>query len=93
MIDSQDSYITNTLISLGWLENKNHSSAMVTLKWKCSDTDQDYHSLRKDQLFNHFMNNRCITTKSGLLETLYGQSTFQADAFFPLSYDIGRTDQ
>ena len=93
IIDSQDQHMKRALLKLGWLENKNYKSQFFDLKWKCSDIDSDYNQLHKGQNFNHFLNNRSMTTKSGLIETLYWESRQKVDEYFFISYDIGKQNE
>ena len=84
IINSQDDYIRRALTRLGWIENKNHLSNAFHLKWTFSDTEADYKTLKPGQMFNHFPNNRDLTTKSGLCNRLRGVSTYgvKVDDFF-----------
>ena len=46
------------------------SSVMWDLKWSANDSEADYRALGSGCFFNHFRNNRCITTKAGLNRSL-----------------------
>jgi tubulin monoglycylase TTLL3/8 len=91
ILNSQDDHIRRVLTSRGWAENTNLHSSAFNLKWTYSDTDADYKDLRPGQLFNHFANNRSLTTKSGLCRALRSVCTYgvNTDSFFPRCYDLG----
>jgi hypothetical protein len=69
----------------GWHENKSTASTSFHLKWVFSDSEPDYKTLKQGQMFNHFPNNREVTTKSGLCNRLRAIDTYgvNVDAFFP----------
>ena len=84
-------YLRKTLISRGWVENTHTSSQAFDLRWTFNDCEADYKSLRPGQYFNHFPNNRELTTKSGLhknLRQVMDHST-NIDTFYPRTYDLG----
>lgn len=88
-------YLRKILISRGWLENTHLTSQAFDLKWTNNDNESDYKSLRTGQLYNHFSNNRELTTKFGLHKNLrqvmdYGTNI---DEFFPRTYDLGDSTQ
>jgi hypothetical protein len=91
VMNSKDDHIRRALLSRGWVENSNSNSGAFHLKWAYSDTDADYKELRPGQFFNHFANNRSLTTKSGLCRALRGVCTYgiNTDSFFPRCYDLG----
>lgn len=95
VLNSQDDHIRRALVGRGWTENYNATSTSCHLKWTYSDTDADYKDLRPGQLFNHFLNNRSLTTKSGLCRALRGVCTYgtNTEAFFPRCYDLGDLSQ
>jgi len=56
-----------------------------TLLWKTMDSDADYRQLRTGEYFNHFQQNRVLTTKAGLAQSLkdYAASSgVNVDSFF-----------
>lgn len=91
ILNSQDDHIRRALLSRGWAENSNTNSSAFSLKWTYTDSDADYKELRPGQLFNHFFNNRSLTTKSGLCKALRRVCTYgvNTDSFFPRCYDLG----
>lgn len=94
-INGQFEYVKRGLLRRGWAENKVQESQAFHLKWVCNDSEQDYKTLRNGQLFNHLGNNREITTKSGLCNSLRNSVVHgtSVDLFFPRSYDLGDTTQ
>ncbi|CAJ1457304.1 unnamed protein product [Effrenium voratum] len=60
------------------------------LTWKTADCEQDYRQLKSGEFFNHFQQNRILTTKAGLAQCLKEHSLggVNADAFFPRCYDL-----
>lgn len=91
IVTGQFDFIRRELKSRGWIENKHTNSQAFHLKWSFSDSDNDYKVLRPGQLFNHFLNNRELTTKSGLLKNLRNvcEHNVSIDKFFPRCYDLG----
>jgi len=88
-------HIKRALVKKGWVENKNPSSIAFHLKWTISDSDNDYKQLLPGQLFNHFFNNRQLTTKSGLLKNMRNVSEYGVNPqkIFPRCYDLGDSVQ
>lgn len=95
ILNSQDEYIRRAFKRRGWYENKVLSSTAFHLKWTYSDSEPDYRALRPGQLFNHFSNNRKLTTKYGLNSTFRTNCDFQIrpDTFYPRTYDLGEAVQ
>ena len=91
IINSQDDYIRRALKRKGWYENKVPTSHAFHLKWTYSDSEPDYRSLRPGQFFNHFQNNRRLTTKYGLSNCFRGNTEYGLDpeGFYPRTYDLG----
>ena len=91
MLISQDEYVRRTLKRRGWHENKVVSSSAFHLKWTYTDSEQDYRSLKPGQYFNHFANNRRLTTKCGLSSCFRANTDYNVnpDTFFPRTYDLG----
>ncbi|CAL1161196.1 unnamed protein product, partial [Cladocopium goreaui] len=66
-----------------------------TLVWKTVDSEADYRQLR-GEYFNHFQQNRVLTTKAGLAQSLKEYSTssgINADTFFPRCYDTAQKSE
>jgi len=67
------------------------------LTWKTVDVEADYRQLKPGEFFNHFQQNRCITTKAGLAQILAQHamsSGVDVDSFFPRCYDAAqKTDR
>jgi Tubulin-tyrosine ligase family/IQ calmodulin-binding motif len=95
IISGQYEYLRKVLISKGWVENTHTTSQAYDLKWSYNDSDQDYKYLKAGQFFNHFPNNRELTTKSGLHKNLRGVTDYgtNIDEFYPRTYDLGDTVQ
>jgi tubulin monoglycylase TTLL3/8 len=91
ILTGQHDFIRRALKRRGWTENKNSSSTAYHLKWCYNDSDYDYKVLKPEQFYNHFQNNRELTTKSGLLKNLRNVTDFKVnvDTFFPRCYDLG----
>jgi len=67
-----------------------------TLLWKTMDSDADYRQLRTGEYFNHFQQNRVLTTKAGLAQSLkdYAASSgVNVDSFFPRCYDTAQKSE
>ena len=64
MFNSRDFHIRRALLKGGWVENKVQSSMFHNLKYSYKDEPVDYKIMRDGMFFNHFENNREITTKS-----------------------------
>ena len=81
------------MIKRGWFFNADKDSPFFDLKFTLSSTDIDFDSLKEFQMVNHFKGVGCITTKSGLVQTLkklnfFGLSYQDRNQFFPRSYDL-----
>ncbi|EPT31437.1 Tubulin-tyrosine ligase family protein [Toxoplasma gondii ME49] len=90
-----ESAVFSCLQKKGWIMNKLLDTHFFDLKWKISDVDEDYRCLRREQLFNHFQNNRVMTTKAGLSRSfrlLAVEEQVRTDAFFPRCYDLSTLD-
>jgi tubulin monoglycylase TTLL3/8 len=79
----------------GWHENLTQTSTAFHLRWVFSDAESVYKTLKPGQLFNHFPNNRELTTKSGLCKRMRAVDTYgvNVDTFFPRCFDIGEQAQ
>eukprot|EP00931_Biecheleriopsis_adriatica_P048095 TRINITY_DN2777_c0_g1_i2.p1 TRINITY_DN2777_c0_g1~~TRINITY_DN2777_c0_g1_i2.p1 ORF type:complete len:1128 (+),score=264.36 TRINITY_DN2777_c0_g1_i2:54-3437(+) len=67
-----------------------------SLIWRTQDSEADYRQLRPGEFFNHFQQNRVLTTKAGLAQCLAQHhvcSGTDADAFFPRCYDISQKSE
>lgn len=93
VFDGPDEHIRQSLLRRGFVENPKRSSVLWDFKWCVTDLEEDYKSLQGCDLYNHFQNNRELTTKAALLKNLhqyqcdepvYGMS----DDFFPRCYDM-----
>jgi len=63
------------------------------LRWSVADSVADRQHLRPEEFFNHFGNNRALTTKVGLATTLAQYAASQridVDTFFPRCYDLSQ---
>lgn len=91
ILNSQDDHIRRILKQKGWSENKHLTSSAFHFKWSYTDSEADYKSLKPGQMFNHFQNNRELTTKSGLSKNLRSVDRYgvDIDTFFPRCYDLG----
>lgn len=91
VLTGQYEFIRRALKKRGWFENKNSSSCAFHFKWTYTDSDSDYKNLKPGQLFNHFLCNRELTTKSGLSKNLRNitDNKINVDTFFPRCYDLG----
>lgn len=63
---------------------------LFNLKWVVQDRDLDYEDLGDCQYFNHFQNNKEITSKSFLKKNLssYFDPSIEVSTFFPRCYDF-----
>ena len=91
ILTGQHEFMRRALKKRNWIENKNSQSQAFHFKWCYNDTDDDYKNLKFGQLFNHFLNNRELTTKSDLSKNLRNVTDckVKVDNFFPRSYDLG----
>lgn len=91
VLTGQYDFMRRALKKRAWVENKNSTSCAFHLKWTFTDTDSDYKNLKPGQLFNHFLCNRELTTKSGLSKNLRNitDNKINIDTFFPRCYDLG----
>ncbi|CAE7025796.1 TTLL3E [Symbiodinium natans] len=94
--DGPDEHIRRALLSLDppWVENKVATSTLWHLKWTVTDNETDYRCIQEGSgcLYNHFQNNRELTTKvrlTGNLRRLAYEEQVDIDTFFPRSYDMG----
>jgi len=95
ILHSQDEFMRRAFKRRNWYENKVLTSTAFHLKWTYSDSEPDYRALRPGQLFNHFSNNRKLTTKYGLNSCFRSNSDFQIhpEDFYPRTYDLGEAVQ
>lgn len=96
--DGPDEHIRQALLQRnpGWFENKVPNSSLWDLKWSVSDCDGDYRDVQEGTLYNHFQNNRELTTKVGLannLRRLAVDEQVLIDTFFPRCYDMSSTSE
>ena len=91
IITGQHDFMRRSLKKRGWVENKNSNSQAFHLKWCISDCEYDYKNLKQGQIYNHFLNNRELTTKSGIAKNLRNitDCKINVDKFFPRCYDLG----
>lgn len=93
--NTQDSYVRRALLSFGWYENKNINSFFFDLKWVYIDDENDYKFLIEGQYYNHFQNNKELTTKIGLTNNMkeYCEYGVNFDEFYPRCYDLGNNKE
>jgi len=88
--------IAIALRNRGWLEETRKNVA-PNLLWDINDNEIDLQKkklLGKKTLYNHFKNNRCMTTKIGLrksLENLTWINSTSSSNFVPTCFDIGES--
>ncbi|EAS01070.2 tubulin glycylase 3C (macronuclear) [Tetrahymena thermophila SB210] len=89
-INSQDQFVQEVLIELGWIENKLFKSDLFHLKWIYTDINKDYENLKEGQFYNHFQNNQELTNKGRLLRNikLYLVSYPHLQKYFPIQFDV-----
>ena len=89
--NTQDEHLRRALLNLGWYENKNINSFFFDLKWVYIDNENDYKFLIDGQFYNHFQNNKELTTKIGLTNNLkeFSEYGVNFDEFYPRCYDLG----
>ncbi|KAL4495059.1 hypothetical protein ABPG72_015759 [Tetrahymena utriculariae] len=89
-INSQDQFVKEVLIELGWIENKLFKSDLFHLKWIYTDINKDYENLKEGQFYNHFQNNQELTNKGRLLRNirLYLLSQPHLQKYFPIQFDV-----
>eukprot|EP00930_Biecheleria_cincta_P033051 TRINITY_DN2289_c0_g2_i1.p1 TRINITY_DN2289_c0_g2~~TRINITY_DN2289_c0_g2_i1.p1 ORF type:complete len:1642 (-),score=322.61 TRINITY_DN2289_c0_g2_i1:205-5130(-) len=66
------------------------------LRWRTADSEADYRQLRPGEFFNHFQNNRMLTTKAGLAQSLSQHMVsagVDVDSFFPRCYDTAHKSE
>ncbi|CAE8632927.1 unnamed protein product [Polarella glacialis] len=98
LFDGPDEHIRQALLQRDppWAENKVPSSQLWDFKWSVTDAEHEYRDLQDCVLFNHFQNNRELTTKVGLansLRMLAVDEQVDIDAFFPRCYDMSATSE
>jgi len=82
------------LLKAGWVENKDQTSSFHHLLYKCKDLQTDYNLMKRGQFFNHFENNKEITTKSELNKVLMGNLSYNVvEKFQPRTFDLGNFKQ
>mmetsp|Transcript_27054 Transcript_27054/g.89843 ORF Transcript_27054/g.89843 Transcript_27054/m.89843 type:complete len:1358 (+) Transcript_27054:153-4226(+) len=96
--DGPDEHIRQALLQRTppCIENPVGGSVLWEFKWCVTDVESDYPSLQEGDLYNHFQNNRALTTKSGLatsLRRLCVDEHVDIDAFFPRCYDLGSASE
>lgn len=57
------------MLKLGWVETTNPS--MFHIRFDITDKEGNQNKLRNSQWYNHFPNNRELTTKAGLCKNLW----------------------
>ena len=91
-----NSLVEKALVNKGWVLSENED--LFHLKWTELKSHIDYEKFQEGkQLANHISTSSCITTKSGLLNSLrsyFGSSAFKEPAsefkkFFPETYRLG----
>jgi len=79
------------LSTYGWVENKDEWSREWSLQWSIANRIIDHGSLLPNQIVNHIEGAHSITSKTGLLRSLYtNAATAQADhaSFFPRCFEV-----
>ena len=91
-------WLKNVLISeiqRGWVFNEDKESLCYDLAWTLHSRELRCDNIPRTMKTNHFRNNTCLTTKTGLLHSLRNNASFFADAdfleFFPRGYDLSIT--
>ena len=84
--------IREDLLKRGWYFNKDRDSPFFDLAWTLHGSELSYDTLPSNAQVNHFQNNTCLTTKTGLLHTLQNNVMFFTDSnfhsYFPRGYDL-----
>ena len=79
---------------MGWQDNINSDTTKFHVKFDVSDIDIKVNS---NQLYNHFPDNREITTKAGLCKNLWNlcpyESQLQVSHVFPRCFDLSDVKQ
>jgi len=80
----------------GWIE-ETRKDVTPNLLWDISDNEtklKNKKRLGKETVYNHFKNNRCMTSKTGLRKSLEGLpwlNSTSASEFVPICYEIGES--
>eukprot|EP00746_Dinoflagellata_sp_MGD_P142823 gnl/MRDRNA2_/MRDRNA2_75738_c0_seq1.p1 gnl/MRDRNA2_/MRDRNA2_75738_c0~~gnl/MRDRNA2_/MRDRNA2_75738_c0_seq1.p1 ORF type:complete len:2073 (+),score=350.92 gnl/MRDRNA2_/MRDRNA2_75738_c0_seq1:285-6221(+) len=95
VLEGPDDHIKQALFrrATPWVENRAPNSTLWDLKWCTTDCDEDYKRLEETDLYNHFQNNRELTTKAGLARNLRNFSIEEhvdIEAFCPRTYDMSK---
>ncbi|CDW84976.1 protein monoglycylase ttll8 [Stylonychia lemnae] len=92
---SVEPYLKRNMLKLGWIDTTN--SSMFHIRFDITDKEGNQNKLRNSQWYNHFPNNREITTKAGLCKNLWQQCPYdyelQVSKFFPRCYDLSDQKQ
>lgn len=96
--DGPDEHIRQALLhrTPPCAENPVAGSVIWDFKWCVTDCESDYRNLREGNFYNHFQNNRILTTKSGIassLRRLCVDEGVAIDRFFPRCYDLSRASE
>jgi hypothetical protein len=79
---------------MGWIENITKNN-LFHVKFDISDIAQEKVSAK--QMYNHFPDNRELTTKAGLCKNLWYNCSYESQLnvseFFPRCYDISDAKQ
>jgi hypothetical protein len=91
---SVEPYIRRAINAIGWRENKQPGSTSFHIKFDVSDIDV---KVKPSQFYNHFPDNRHLTTKVGLCKNLCFQTPYEnlleIQSFFPRCFDLSDQTQ
>eukprot|EP00347_Sterkiella_histriomuscorum_P013320 403365167 len=92
---SVEPYLKRNMQKLGWLETTNPTQFHI--RFDITDKEGSQNKLRNSQWYNHFPNNRELTTKAGLCKNLWQQCPYdyelKVEEFFPRCYDLSDQKQ
>lgn len=88
--------IKHLLLQRGWVQNEDFNSSCFHLKFVLGKRLMAFDQLKNFQIVNKFKGVECLTTKSGLSQTVKNMLNWDDEdhnSFFPKCFDLSKSDE